>query len=135
MPKGKGRVKKIVERELRSVVLQEDKEAILEELQNKIEKQAESRPAGRVPGMTLGSTKVTYTYQDLKRMFPIVTFTPEETITLTFQGVPVQAYADREMHVPECFKQIYDQHRREQRINTKQMQDLGIVVDLGVGAF
>jgi hypothetical protein len=43
--------------------------------------------------------------------FPTVTFTPEETVPLTFQGRTVQAYAGVPLTCPSCFKEIYDKKR------------------------
>jgi hypothetical protein len=43
--------------------------------------------------------------------FPTVTFTPEETVPLTFNGVTVQAHAGVPMTVQKCFKEIYDKKR------------------------
>ena len=133
MPKGKARVKKIVERNLRSVVSPEDRLEIIDQLAEEATKVANETPKERVPGLIRGSTKTTYAYQDLCSMFPIVSFTPGETIPLTFQGVKVQAYENVEMHVPECFRSLYERHLREQRSNQKNLRELGIDVSLGAG--
>ena len=72
------------------------------------------------PGMIVGKgtghpMKVPYTLNKLKDLFPEVTFTPEETIPVTYQGVKIQLIADREITVPEPFKGIYDDYRKAKR--------------------
>lgn len=134
MARGRPKLEKTIRRELRKAASAEAAKTLVEELEDEINAKIESTPKGRVPGLTRGSTKINYTYQDLCGMFPFATFTPEETILLTFQGVPVQARANIEMHVPECFKNVYDQHRRELRANTSELRGLGINVDLGAGS-
>jgi len=90
--------------------------------------------SGRQPGTIIGDTKVVYTYQDLEGMFSIVSFTPEETMPLTYQGVRVQALAGVEFAVPKCFKDIYDKTRRPKTQMKKELADMGIKIDEGAGA-
>jgi len=100
-------------------------EEIIEELRKEIAPKAEAHPGENVPGITYGGTKKGYSYQNLLEMFPVVTFTPERTVGLTFQGVRVQAIGGTEMHVPSCFKKIYDESRR------RQMEAQGLTIDRG----
>lgn len=125
------RVKRKVKRDLRSIVSPEEAKEVLEEIAEEVEKRVQETPKERIPGATVGGSKTAYGYGDLVRMFPIVTFIPEETILLTYQGVPVQAYNGVEMHVPECFKKIYDNHRKELREHARTIRAAGLI-DLGV---
>ena len=123
--------KRSIRRDIKRIPTPTEAVVVLDELRAEAEHKAYTLTTDKVPGMVIGGTKTTYTYQDLVRMFPIATFTPEETIPLTFQGVTVQAIAGYEMHVPECFKKIYENHRREARWAASNsakeagMQDLG----------
>ena len=126
------RVKKSVKRDLTRIVAPEEAVEVIEEIKQELETKVEETPKGRVPGLTIGGSKTTYTYQDLVKIFPVVSFIPEETIRLTYQGVPVQAFSGIEMHVPKCFKDIYDRHRFELRQHSKNVKEAGLL-DLGVG--
>lgn len=109
------RVKRKVERALKTIPNAQEAVAVVDEIVDKAEERVEQEPEQRVPGLAVGDTKTSYTYQDLCSMFPIVSFIPEETIPLTYNGVRVQALQGVEIHVPQCFKRLYDQHRRELR--------------------
>jgi len=126
------KTKRKVKRAMKKITIPAEAREVAAELLRDAEIKVETTPTGRVPGLTIGATKTTYNYQDLVRMFPIVSFIPEETIPLTFQGVKVQAYVGIEMHVPKCFKDIYDNHRKEKRQIQKTLKEAGIL-DLGVG--
>jgi len=126
------RVKKSVKRDLTRIIAPKEAVEVIKEIKEELETKVEETPKGRVPGLTVGGTKTTYTYQDLVNIFPIVSFIPEETVPLTYQGVRVQAYYGVEMHVPKCFKDVYDHSRFEQRQRTKTVQEAGLL-DLGVG--
>ncbi|KKL71581.1 hypothetical protein LCGC14_2093520 [marine sediment metagenome] len=101
------KTKRKVKRAMKKITIPAEAREVAAELLRDAEIKVETTPTGRVPGLTIGATKTTYNYQDLVRMFPIVSFIPEETIPLTFQGVKVQAYVGIEMHVPKCFKDIF----------------------------
>jgi len=139
MPR-KTRVKRAISQDVKRATSAEEAKEVLEEitqeLESKVVEEAEMKVTGRKPGVTVGGTKTTYTYRDLCEMFPIVKFTPEETIPLTFQGVRVQALANIEMHVPECFEKIYRQHRKTLSTAGRTLPQLGYenVVELGIGA-
>ena len=126
------RVKRKLERDLKRVKTPSGAKEVLDELLEEVKVKVDSEVKGRVPGLTHGSSKTTYTYQDLVAMFPIASFTPEETVPLTFQGITVQAFGGIEMHVPSCFKTIYDQHRKELRRIKETLREAGIQ-DLGAG--
>ena len=133
------RTKRKVKATIRKVIDPQETKDLLEELVEEAEQKIEEKPTGRVPGLTIGSTKTIYTYQDLEKMFPYVSFRPEETIPLTFQGVKVQCFAGFEMHVPKCFKDIYDNHRREkgrhaETLREANMEDLGVLPAGGITA-
>ena len=135
MPR-KARVKKTVARELKRVTSPQEAQEIIEELQKEVAIAVETQPTKRVPGLTVGGTKTSYTFRDLCEMFPIVAFIPEETVGLTFQGIRVQALSGIELHAPSCFKKIYDNHRKAQREAGSKLPDTGYVplVELGAGA-
>lgn len=69
------------------------------------------------PGSVINGEKVPTTYKYMvdhpEKYGPIVDFVPERTLPLFFNGVKVQAFAGLEMHVPKCFKDIYDRSGRE----------------------
>ncbi len=140
MPSTKAkRTKRQVKSTIRKVLDPQETKVLLNEIIEEVEQKIEEKPKGRVPGLTIGSSKTPYTYKDLDGMFPAVTFTPEETIPLTYQGVSVQALSGWEMCVPECFKRVYDNHRREKRQFSKtlkeaNMEDLGVLPAGGITA-
>ncbi len=84
MARGRPKLKKTIERELRAASA-EDAKTIIEELEEEVEAKIKSTPKGRVPGLTRGSTKLAYTYQEVCRMVPYARGTPDETILLTVQ--------------------------------------------------
>ena len=133
----KAKVKRRVKRETRRAMTPlEAKEAVAEvaqEMDDGIKPAITSLESGRQPGSIIGDTKVIYTYNDLVRMFPIVDFVPEANVPLTFQGVKVQAYAGVEMHVPKCFKDIYDKSRRRNPEMRRELRDMGIHIEEGAG--
>jgi len=88
---------------------------------------------GRLPGTVIGDTKVIYTEADLNRMFPKVTFTPEVTMPISYQGVRYQLISNWEMTVPEPIKKIYDKHRQPNRQRDGQLHSEGIIVEKGAG--
>ncbi len=128
-------VKKSLRRTMRKVPNPKEAKAVLEELTKEAEKKVEEAPEGRVPGLAIGDTKTSYNYSDLVKMFPVVSFVPEETIPLSFNGVRVQAIEGYEMHVPKCFYDIYQQHRamlRGKKLLPESEQ--GYIPEIGLGA-
>jgi len=111
--------RKQVARELKKLTKEETK-AIVEDLSEEVEAKIANEPQGRRPGMTIGTDKVAWTVKDIRdlkdehgnQQFPDVTFIPERTIPLTWNGIRVQAIAGRELKVPKCFKDIYDRSIR-----------------------
>uniref|UniRef100_A0A6M3IHM4 Uncharacterized protein n=1 Tax=viral metagenome TaxID=1070528 RepID=A0A6M3IHM4_9ZZZZ len=147
MAKSKERVKRLIKKDVkRAMTTKEGAEAVAEVSREMSLEPGESPAitaamAGvapgtivRIPGSIKGDTKVIYTEEDLLRMFPLVTFTPEETLPLTFQGIRVQALAGVEFTVPKCFKDIYDRSRRPKTAMKKELADMGIKIDEGAGA-
>ncbi len=128
-------VKKSLRRTLRRVPNPAEAKELLEDLTQEAEKKVEEAPEGRVPGLAIGDTKTSWTYNDCVEKFPIVTFTPEETIPLIFNGVRVQAIEGYEMHVPKCFYTIYQQHRAMLRKpKTLPGSEQGYIPEIGPGA-
>ena len=128
------RVKKQLERTIKSVPVSDLKQ-IVEEISSGADERIQNESGDRQPGRIVDGQKTIYTYADLVHMFPLVKFTPEETIPLSFNGVRVQAFNGIEMTVPQCYKDIYDQHKRELR-KSPRLPVEGYVneIALGVGA-
>lgn len=133
MPRKKSSVQRRVERTLDQAISKREALDVIDEVREKVDAEAETEGLHEgEPGTIRAGQKVSFTYAGLCKQFPIVTFTPEETILLTFQGVPFQAYAGIECHVPQCFKEIYDRHRRPANVG-RELANLGIKVDAGAG--
>jgi hypothetical protein len=115
----KERIKRKVKRDLHRARDPEVAREILAEVLPEVETKAQEKAEGRVPGRIVGGSKTGYTYSDLVKMFPIVTFTPLETLPLNFQGVRVQALSGVEMHVPSVYKEIYDRYMLGKTRNSK----------------
>lgn len=98
------------------------------------EKVAESTP--HIPGAKTSFGKVPWTRTAFEAKFSKITFTPEETIPITWNGLRYQLIADMETSVPFPIKQIYDEWRKNQRIGHKSVTLTdGTVINLvGVGA-
>lgn len=83
-------------------------------------------------GLRPGETKNPGTVAELTRewtirdfaSFPVKTFTPNETIPLTVNGVTCYVFADQECSVPEPFYSVYQEHRRWMREGEKHKQYL-----------
>ena len=71
----------------------------------------------RVPGEYIRDNdgkvimKVPWTQQDILDRYPMVTWTPSETIPITFGGHTIQVYADEPIRTPCIFETIFRQHR------------------------
>ena len=126
------RVQKRVARELRQAKTTADREEVLAAVL--AETKSHPTPVNKTPGAIIGDTKVSWTWADMIKRFPIKSFIPDETVLLTWNGVPVQCYNGIEMHVPEPFYTLYNRHRDEQRKHTDDLRFLGIDVQKGVGA-
>jgi hypothetical protein len=135
MSKRAERAKRNIKRSLK-LVPKEELERVVEEVNSEADDELDIVPEGKRPGDVVNGYKVPWTYEVMVKEFPIVTFTPEETIPLTWNGVKVQAYAQIEMHVPEPFKMIYDNHRREIGRKPSQTFKDGFInmIELGIGA-
>ena len=66
------------------------------------------------PGTVVGNRKTPWTMQDIAKL-PKVTFTPDENVTVTFNGLAYYLVADKEVVVPENIKFIYDEYKRSSR--------------------
>ena len=132
----KERVKRTVKRAVGRARTPEEAQEVIEAITQELQTQVEEEVSGRVPGKTVHGVKTPWTYSDLCKVFPIVSFTPDETIGLTFNGVRVQAIQDIAMHVPRCFMDIYLAHKTGSRISAKSLPDSGFqtIVELGAGA-
>jgi hypothetical protein len=138
MATSKAKVKRRITKDMkRAMTPRQAKEAITEiaqEIADEDMKPELTSAAAKVPpGTVIGDTKVIYTFKDLEAMFPIVTFTPEVTIPLSFNGVRFQALEGRECHVPKCFKDIYDKVRKPRTEMRQELAGMGIRVEPGAG--
>lgn len=113
-----------------------DRSEVMEALEKTAKTQEAEAPvlAERRPGMVIDGNKVPFSYQWYCDNFPIVTFTPEETVPLTENGVKVQAYSGVEMHVPSPFKANYDRHRALLRKGQSLPQGEGYENTINLGA-
>lgn len=92
--------------------------------------QASGDPPGTVRSGWIGNaevkgfTKKGWTEADLRKdrehtpngAGKYVTFTPVETLLVTWNGLKRQLLADEETTVEKCFKDVYDEHRRGTKI-------------------
>ncbi len=106
------RVKRKVERDLKRVRTPEEAMEIAERASEVARQRVLDEPETRVPGLTIAGAKTSWTKRDLEEKFPLVTWTPEETIPLCFNGVHYQAFMGFEWVTPSCIKSIYDNHRK-----------------------
>ena len=128
------RAKKQISRIIKRVPIAEVDD-LFQELEETVEQRTNTETLDNRPGKIIDGKKTIFTYQDLCNMFDIVSFTPERTVPLTFNGVKVQAYAGIEMHVPQCFKEIYDQSGRELRNAGKRLaENRGYTDTIALGA-
>jgi hypothetical protein len=95
-------------------------EAVSELLQSVVE-QKEAESGERVPGGTIRGSKIPWTRGDVERRFPKVTFVPEESIPVTFNGITYQLREGEDNTVPSCIKVIYDDHRKRERMIGRNM--------------
>ena len=86
-------------------------EQIVEEATKKVLDDEE----GDYPGKIRGMNKTAWTDADLVRVHGLVTFTPEETIPITINGIRYQLIGDIEITVPRIVKIEYDSYRRKMR--------------------
>lgn len=75
----------------------------------------ENQRGERTPGSIVAGRKTPTTMIDVKKMFPEVTFVPDESLPVSFNGVKVHLRSGEEITVPSIFKGIYDDHRRAMR--------------------
>ena len=131
MPRKKERVKRKVIRDLKLAMNPQDAKEIVEELQEEAANIPEIPPE-RVPGATIHGMKVIWTYKDMVAKFPIVAFTPEENVPLTWNGVTVQAIVNQEMHVPKPFHDLYRKWRRGAPVKA-ELIGTGITIEPAAG--
>ena len=122
----------------------EAKEALrelYEEVEGEIEER-KKRTVGRQPGEIVDRGKPSehkepWNLADIEKAFPQITFTPEETIPVTFQGHTWYLQTDNTVTVPSVIKGIYDEHRRLNRRTPTVLITPGgdaVHVSPGVGA-
>lgn len=108
------RAKKAVKDALAPILEQVEAEAEAEELEA-----TPNLAPGTVVGRGTGrSRKVPWTMADVRNVYPDTTFTPEETLVATFQGVSVQLISGQEITCPAVFKGLYDEHRKAMRLGS-----------------
>lgn len=105
-------------------------EAVSELLQVAVE-QGQADSGERQPGMTIRraggiAAKVPWTRADVEKRFPKVTFMPEETIPVTWNGVSYQLREGEEITVPSVIKTTYDNHRKRVRAIGRGLAAAGV---------
>lgn len=109
-------------------------EDLLDEVESKLDELRETQKGTDgtplKPGMIVrhgkGKRKIPYTMKDLRELFPMVTFIPEENVPVTYNGITVYLQADQEVTIPSCFKTVYDDHRRLDRLAARHPLRTGI---------
>ncbi len=96
------------------------------ELAEVLAEEAKSVGEPRTPGATVRGGKVPWTRGDIERTFPMVTFMPEETVPVSWNGVRYQLLEGIEATVPSCIKGIYDDYRRRVRSIGRDLPSMGV---------
>lgn len=109
------------------------KEAVNQLVETTILEQ-EEESAERIPGRVIKGTKTPWTRKDVDNAFPLCTFTPDETLPVTYNGVRYQLISGLEMLAPSIIRDIYLDSRKRRMEAAKNMRMLGVTVDPGVGA-
>jgi len=89
------------------------RDSLKEQIEQAVTEVEESRKV-RTPGRVINGQKVTWTFRDMEQ-FKKVTFIPEETVPVTFNGLTYNLIADYEVTVPEPIFNIYREYRRKSR--------------------
>lgn len=117
------------------------KEQIKQDIQDFAKEAVEELPVGnQAPGTIIDRNKLTarkapWTLHSLKDFYGEVTFTPEETMPVTVNGVRVVLEADKPFTGPACFQGVYEECRRLRRLPQRISTILGPVdITLGAGA-
>ena len=119
-------IKDIVER-----VPNEGKTAVLEQVLEEARKEPDRRP-----GAVIAGAKVPWNLHDWDKMDGVVTFTPDETIKFTLNGVSRQFIAGVEGVFPKAFVDTYNRRKKILMTPVKSLPDFGFEsqVTLGGGA-
>ena len=114
-------------------VIRTEAKEVVEELLDAVVKEREEIEGQRIPGRVIRGAKTPWTRRDVDNVFPPVTFIPEETIPVTYNGVRYQLFSDVEMTVPSIIRDIYVEHRRRARQSvTQSLASIGVDI-LGQG--
>ena len=90
----------------------------------------------RVPGKVVHGQKTSWTLGDIEKIFPVVEFTPDDTVNITWNGVSKQLIAGVSQLMPTCFRDLYLETKRRTRAKKDIVVSTGkIQVDIGAGAF
>jgi hypothetical protein len=77
----------------------------------------EGRPIAKIP----------WTAQDILDQFEMVTFTPSETLPLTYNGHTINVVANEEVTAPSCFLMVWRHHlaavKEQGALNQKGLED------------
>lgn len=130
------RAEREVKRVLKRVGSVAELQEIVEKVKDDVDAQEDQDTEGRVPGRIMEGKKTSFTHNDLVKMFGMVKFVPEETILITFQGVPYQLYGGYTMQVPGCIETAYRNHKKELRdsADNAELRSKGVIVELNAGA-
>ena len=110
------------------------KEKVKGVLAEVIDEAVEEEVAERRPGMKIRGQKIPWSRRDVEEAFPPVTFIPDETIRVTWNGIVYQLIADQEVTVPSCIKTVYDDSKLRRRQSARGVRtDYGYSPVIGVG--
>ena len=105
-------------------------QVIAEAIKTEVEEVQERRP-----GMKIKGYKVPFTYDWVNKTFAKVTFIPDETVVITWQGLSWQLRENEEVTVPSIVKQEFDKHKKAIRNASKGVStSYGYSPVIGVGA-
>ena len=100
------------------------RDAVREVIEEIVVEEEEVAAEGLRPGMIVdrgkpSARKVPWTEKAMRETYLEVTFTPEETVPVTVNGVRFQLISDRPATVPSVVRDIYDEHRKARRSQSK----------------
>ena len=111
-------------RKTKRQILENAQEAV-QELIEKVAEEVESNQE-RIPGKAIKGVKTPWTVRDMDKAYGITTFTPEETIPVTVNGIKFQLFDGIEITCPSIVKATYDNYRRQTRRIGRDLVGRGI---------
>lgn len=107
----KEKIKDAIKREIIPAV-----EEAIAEVTEEVMRDTSDLPPGTVIGKgTQRARKVPWTMATIREVYPDITFTPEQTLPVTFNGVSMHLVSGVEVTCPSVFKGLYDDYRASVR--------------------